>query len=144
MPIIENASRFDIRTGFHMKVKPDTILIQISDMGCDQPTPIRKFNEIYQFFFDDVEIEDHASITDTHASLLAKILTVAHSKNQDIIVHCHAGICRSGAVVEAGIYVGFEPSPNRNRMANSLVKGKIVHQIRMQRELRTHRQFRYT
>jgi hypothetical protein len=43
----------------------------------------------------------------------------------NVVVHCHAGICRSGAVCELGVMMGFNDC-ERFRMPNLLVKHKMM------------------
>ena len=66
------------------------------------------YDKIHQFIFDDVEDESNPeAITDLQAEEIAAILVTAYGKGSNIICHCHAGICRSGAVVEVGLMLGF-------------------------------------
>jgi len=46
----------------------------------------------------------------------------------NVIVHCAAGICRSGAVVEAGVVLGFDDTQTM-RIPNTLVKTSILEQL---------------
>jgi protein-tyrosine phosphatase len=43
----------------------------------------------------------------------------------NVVVHCHAGICRSGAVVEVASMMGFTPA-DRLRIPNMRVKHKMM------------------
>ena len=42
-----------------------------------------------------------------------------------VVVHCHAGVCRSGAVVEVGVMMGFDDT-EVFRSPNLLVKHKMM------------------
>lgn len=130
MPFIQNVSLDAVRKGHHMAVNPKTILIQIVDTDMDFPKPLYNFAEVYQFKFLDVEDEEHyqGAITDQQASNLATILIEAYKSNKDVIVHCVAGICRSGAVVEVGTMLGFQ-DPEIYRCPNLLVKSKLMKQL---------------
>ena len=130
MPFIQNVSLDDVRKGHHIAVNPKTILIQIVDTDMDFPKPLYNFAEVYQFKFLDVEDEEHyqCAITDQQASDLATILLEAYKSNKDVIVHCVAGICRSGAVVEVGTMLGFQ-DPEIYRCPNLLVKSKLMKQL---------------
>jgi predicted protein tyrosine phosphatase len=44
------------------------------------------------------------------------------------VVHCAAGICRSGAVVEVAVMMGFVDT-NMHRIPNSMVKYKLMQQL---------------
>ena len=46
----------------------------------------------------------------------------------NVLVHCHAGICRSGAVVEVGSMIGFTPT-ERYRQPNLRVKRKMMKEL---------------
>lgn len=130
MPFIQNVSLDAVRKGHHMAVKPKTILIQIVDTDMDFPKPLYNFAEVYQFKFLDIEDEDHYkdAITNQQASDIATILLEAYKSNKDVIVHCVAGICRSGAVVEVGTMLGFQ-DPEIYRCPNLLVKSKLMKQL---------------
>ena len=43
----------------------------------------------------------------------------------NVIVHCHAGVCRSGAVCEVGVILGFEDT-DAFRSPNLLVKHRMM------------------
>ena len=45
--------------------------------------------------------------------------------NRNVLVHCHAGICRSGAVVEVGTMLGFTAT-ERFRQPNLRVKHRMM------------------
>lgn len=144
---IENVSRDDIIKGNHSDPS-NAILIQISDPGVSHPTPKKKFKEVYQLNFLDADESDVTGeisskrfpwdppslftcnyedlITPTQAEYLCKILTSAIDDKHDVIVHCHAGVCRSGAVVEVGAILGFEPTNRRHRIPNTMVKRRMM------------------
>ena len=44
---------------------------------------------------------------------------------QSVVVHCHAGLCRSGAVVECGVILGFADTGTK-RIPNTTVKKMIT------------------
>lgn len=132
---IENVSRRDIVCGFHMQPNEKTVLIQITETTF--PTPKYKFNEVHQFFFDDVENESESNaITDDQAKAIALVLQDCVRNGKDVIVHCQAGLCRSGAVAEVGIILGMNP-PDRNRIPNTLVKQKLLKALNMQVDAET-------
>ena len=43
----------------------------------------------------------------------------------NVVVHCYAGICRSGAVCEVGVMMGFNDT-ERFRSPNLLVKHRMM------------------
>ena len=138
---IENVSRDDIIKGNHSD-SSNAILIQISDPGVGHPFPKKKFKEVYQLKFLDADESDVTNdtwessvlykcgyedlITPTQAEYLCKILTSAIDDKHDVIVHCHAGVCRSGAVVEVGAILGFEPTNRKHRIPNMMVKRRMM------------------
>lgn len=115
MPKIQNVSRACIEAGCHLPTNQGNgaILIQISDPDVEHPIPFRYFERTYQFKFLDIE-ESTACINPAwrpgrnDAYAIASILLWALDNHKDVVVHCHAGICRSGAVAEAGEMLGFE------------------------------------
>ena len=133
---IENVSRFDISTGFHADAGENSMLIQIVDFFDTFPTPKYNFKETLQFKFDDIEDEGPTSCTNEQAKEIAQALLRAKEQHMNVIVHCFAGLCRSGAVAEVGIMLGFNP-PDRIRLPNTLVKGKILKALGMKIDERT-------
>lgn len=125
---IQNVSMADIVKGHHNLPDHRTVLIQIQDFGTWQfaiPKYKDDFVAIHQFKFDDIEDDNSVSIQDEQAEQLVSILRQAMNDGHNVIVHCHAGICRSGAVAEIGIMMGFD-EPDRHRIPNLLVKRKIM------------------
>ena len=126
---IENVSRSDVRLGHHSDLGENVMLIQISDPPGDHPTPHHKFKEVHQFDFLDAEDEDGFDedfmISDEQAAELVRLLQHALDKSMNVLVHCHAGICRSGAVTEVGTMMGFTAT-ERFRQPNLRVKYKMM------------------
>lgn len=128
----ENISRMDAKQGWHMDVYNKTFLIQISDVGYNNP--IAKYEDHFvdriQLNFDDTEDENEVhAINDAQAEMIAEFLQKAKRRNANVIVHCHAGICRSGAVVEAAMSIGYSDVEGRQRIPNSLVKRKVMQHL---------------
>lgn len=136
MPWIENVAADDIPKAFHHDAGPNSMLIQIMDTCPSRwPQPKFKFKEIHQFEFLDVEeddfvLEPEMKITDAQAEELARLLKHALDNNMNVVVHCVAGICRSGAVVEVGVMMGFTDT-EKFRSPNLLVKHKIMKALGM-------------
>lgn len=129
-PFIQNVSRFDIEAGNHAPTSAEhTALIQISDIGREQPTPNGKFIAKYQLVFDDIEEsvgpDGEIGISDEQATYIAEIIRRAWDNDWDIIVHCHAGLCRSGGVAQAAEAFGFAPG-GREQVPNLRVKHKVM------------------
>ena len=126
---IENVSKSDIILGHHMDPGSNAMLIQIMDPAEGFPTPKYKFKEVHQFEFLDVEdkdgFPDECKISDEQAIEIVRLLKHALDKSMNVIVHCHAGICRSGAVVEVATMIGFTAT-DRYRQPNLRVKHKMM------------------
>lgn len=126
---IENVSRDDIKNGWHSDLGPNCILIQIGDPGSEFPVPKHTFLNSFRFEFLDAEdsddFPDETKISDDQAHDLVSILDMAMKQGFNVIVHCHAGICRSGAVVEVGTMMGFTAT-ERYRQPNLRVKHKMM------------------
>ena len=126
---IENVARDDIRHGWHYDCGDNSMLIQISDPPGNHPTPKRKFKEVHQFDFLDAEdadgFDDDFKISDEQAAELVRLLKHALSNSMNVLVHCHAGICRSGAVTEVGTMMGFTAT-DRFRQPNLRVKHRML------------------
>lgn len=125
-----NISMDSAKRGFWVNVaQENAIYIQITDPCCEFEPMKNNFAEIHRFEFldDDLEGEGHEfSITDEQAEELAKILRRANDEKRHVIVSCHAGLCRSGAVTEIMNRVfGYEPGPSV-RSPNQLVMKKVM------------------
>ena len=133
MPLIENVSMEDVRKGTHTDMGENAMLIQITDPAYYPPIPKQDFRIITQFEFLDAEDEDIEKygydegflISDEQAEELIEFLDWALEKDMNVIVHCHAGVCRSGAVVEVASMMGFTPT-DRFRQPNLRVKNKLM------------------
>ncbi len=130
MPWIQNCAADDIPKGFHVAVGDNAMLIQITDPASWRPTPKHQFKEVHHFEFLDVEANDHVDdeemrCSQEQANELVRLLQHALDNRMDVIVHCFAGICRSGAVCEVGVMMGFQDT-ERFRMPNLLVKHRMM------------------
>ena len=129
MPWIQNVALSDIPKGHHVRVGENSMLIQIVDPAMEFPTPKHTFKEVHQFEFLDLERDDkygdEFKVTDEHAEQLVKLLQHAFDNRMDVVVHCVAGVCRSGAVCEVGVMMGFDDT-EVYRSPNMLVKHKMM------------------
>ena len=129
MPWIENVSLADIPKGRHHNAGENSMLIQIVDPLMEFPTPMHKFKETHCFEFLDLEKDDahgeEFKITDAQAESLVKLLQHAFANRMNVVVHCVAGVCRSGAVCEVGVMMGFNDT-EAFRSPNLLVKHKMM------------------
>jgi hypothetical protein len=128
-PWIQNVAYADIPKGHHVAVGENSMLIQIVDPAMEFPTPRHKFKEVHQFEFLDLERDDkwgeEFKVTDTQAEQLVRLLQHALDNRMDVVVHCVAGVCRSGAVCEVGVMMGFRDT-EAYRSPNLMVKHKMM------------------
>lgn len=134
MPWIQNVSMKDIKTGQHIEAGENSMLIQIVDPAHEFPAPLKKFKEVHQFEFLDIERDgltndgsgnwtdmSEFAVTEEQARQLVTLLRTALDNRMNVVVHCHAGVCRSGAVAEVGVMMGFDDAESF-RSPNLLVK----------------------
>jgi predicted protein tyrosine phosphatase len=130
MPWIENVAAADIPMRFHHEAGENSMLIQIMD-PCPTwwPTPAHDFKEVHRFEFMDVERNDNwpeeAKITAAQAEEIVRLLKHALQNRMNVVVHCMAGLCRSGAVAEVGVMMGFDDT-ERFRSPNLMVKHSLM------------------
>jgi predicted protein tyrosine phosphatase len=126
---IENVAASDVSTGFHYDAGPNAMLISITDPAGWKPKRKHDFKEVHEFEFLDAEDGDdfpeEAMISDEQAEQIVSLLNHALEKRMNVVVHCYAGICRSGAVVEVATMMGFTPT-DRYRQPNLRVKKKMM------------------
>ena len=135
-PWIENISLDDVRKGYHYDPGFNSMLIQIVDPGMEFPKPKYEFRRTRQFFFLDVEDNEpdgaiySCAITNEDAKGIAAALQEAWNEGMNVIVHCHMGVSRSGAVAEVGTMLGFRDT-EKFRVPNLMVKKKLMEQLGM-------------
>ncbi len=129
-PWIQNVSLSDVKKGHHIDAGINSMLIQIVDPDMEFPTTSYQFREVHQFEFLDLEksddcINDDWKISDAQAEQLVQLLQRAFDDRMNVVVHCVAGVCRSGAVCEVGVMMGFRDT-EVFRSPNLLVKHKMM------------------
>lgn len=129
-PWIQNVSLSDIKKGFHIDAGFNSMLIQIVDPDMEFPEPRHQFRETHQFKFLDVEEKDQVldevmRCSQEQANELVRLLQHAFENRMNVVVHCHAGVCRSGAVCEIGVMLGFRDT-EAFRSPNLLVKHRMM------------------
>ncbi len=134
-PWIQNVSLSDVKKGHHIDAGINSMLIQIVDPAMEFPVPSYNFKETHQFEFLDLEktddpINDDWKITDAQAEQLVALLQRAFENRMNVVVHCVAGVCRSGAVAEVGVMMGFRDT-EKFRVPNRMVKKKVMEQLGM-------------
>ena len=130
MPWIENVAAVDVPMRFHHEAGENSMLIQIMDPASSWwPNPAHDFKETHRFEFLDAEdrdgFPDETKISDVQAQEIVDLLKHALDNNMNVIVHCMAGLCRSGAVAEVGVMMGFGDT-ERTRIPNIRVKHRMM------------------
>jgi predicted protein tyrosine phosphatase len=129
---IENISFTAAELGEFPDPGENSVLIQIMDCANCYPTVPHKFKLVKQFSFCDVESKQDLAwdfrISELQVQELADTLLEAKEKKMNVIVHCIAGLCRSGAVTEVGLMMGFEGGKNP-RMPNTYVKRELMKKL---------------
>jgi predicted protein tyrosine phosphatase len=122
---IENVAAIDIKNGYHFDAGSNSMLIQIADPAGWFPMPKHTFQEIHKFEFLDAEDDDgfpeETKISRDQAVQIISLLRRAVDNRMNVVVHCTAGICRSGAVCEAGIVLELADT-GKFRLPNLRVK----------------------
>lgn len=122
-----------VLAGKHHDPGPDGVLIQLGDPACFFPEPKFPFKHRHQFEFLDADeytqnVPDEAKITMSQAEEIYKILQDALDNKRNVVVHCSAGICRSGAVADVGEMMGFDYAGSY-KQPNLLVKHSLMRVI---------------
>ena len=142
-PFIQNDSRRCIELGNHLigrqnysinslstTVLQDTVLISISDPAQEPPIPYYSFKtSLYLNFLDLEENQlpeaEEFKIAYEDAEKIIKFLQDALDNDYNVVVHCTAGVCRSGAVAEVGTMMGFRET-GAYRQPNLMVKRYLM------------------
>lgn len=108
------------------------MLIQIVDYELEFPVPLREFKEVHKFEFMDMEDSDNKpdeiKLSQTQASEIVGLLKRALENSMNVIVHCVAGVCRSGAVADVGVMIGFDDTETY-RSPNLRVKHMMMREL---------------
>lgn len=134
---IENVAAADIPRAFHYDPGANSMLISICDPAGWRPEARYPFLERHDFEFLDLEDQDLAKNPDWEPAMISQqqardlvmLLRRAMDHGMNVIVHCTAGVCRSGAVAEVGVIMGFEDA-ERFRIPNSRVKRLMLAALR--------------
>ena len=108
------------------------MLISIRDPGSEAPIPLKDFKQMHCFEFLDVEdadnFEEEVKCSPEDAAAIVELLKYALENRMNVVVHCFAGICRSGAVAEVGVMMGFD-DVGRWRSPNLCVKRLMMEHL---------------
>ena len=131
VPFIQNISMADAITGVHRDPGENAMLIRILDVeDWNAAEPAHAFRDVRVFRFDDLTADwaDPARFArrgprQEHADDLLLALFDADKLGMNVIVHCRAGVARSGAVSLVGELVfKFDPVGSRRNPNSSLVQ----------------------
>ena len=129
MPWIENVAAIDVTKRHHHEAGENSMLISITDPAGWRPEAMHSFKERHDFEFldaeDDGRFPEECLISDAQAQEIVRLLQHAQATNMNVVVHCTAGLCRSGAVAEVGVMMGFGDT-ERTRIPNIRVKHKMM------------------
>ena len=104
-------------------------LISITDRHGEDANVWFPFERILYMKFDDVSDQRNRNSIDGQQSLeIANFIAEARCQQKNVWANCHAGICRSGAVVSLMIDLGWEDAKNPGspgRIPNTLVYNEI-------------------
>lgn len=103
-------------------------LISIRDIGAPIKEIVLPISNVLHLAFEDIAMEIDGVITDTQAKLIADFIKEAREKKLNVWANCHAGVSRSGAIVELLSQLGWEINENirsRSRVPNHLVFNKL-------------------
>jgi len=71
---------------------------------------------------------ERGGFTLEQAEQIASVLTTALNDEVDVVVHCVAGLCGSGAVAEVGVMMGFIDA-HAVRQPNIRVKSMLINTL---------------
>jgi len=127
MPWIENVAAIDVTKRHHHEAGENSMLISITDPAGWRPEAMHSFKERHNFEFLDADsgFPEECLISDAQAAEIVSLLQHAQANNMNVVVHCTAGLCRSGAVAEVGVMMGFGDT-ERTRIPNIRVKHKMM------------------
>lgn len=129
MPWIENVAAVDVTHRHHHDAGANSMLISIADPAGWRPEAKHEFRERHDFEFLDAEDGDRfpeeCLVSDAQAQEIVRLLQHALANNMNVVVHCMAGLCRSGAVAEVGVMMGFADC-ERTRIPNIRVKHRMM------------------
>ena len=124
-----NWSRFQVEQGVPYQIGARDWLISISDVDTPRAVIADNFDRVLFLKFDDAEREtDGTLMSEAQAKEIAAFIREADAKGFNVWANCHAGMCRSGAVVEVlgmlGWQIADDYSPERipNRHVFNLLR----------------------
>lgn len=141
MPWIDHISYEDVKAANHpLEFGKDHLLIQLMTDGWSFPEPLAKddFTLIRQYYVNDTDFDPKCrgmiAITEDVAKLIADDLQMCLDRDINVVVHCAAGVSRSGAVAEVAADMGFRDigkEQGKWRRPNLTIKKALQKQLGM-------------
>lgn len=113
---------------FPYTVTPEDWLISITNSCGDDAKVQAPFGRVLFLQFNDTDEVGKGEIHNDQAAEIANFIKAAREQQKNVWVNCHAGICRSGAVVSLLIDLGWESAESYlspGRIPNHLVYDKV-------------------
>lgn len=113
---------------FPFKTSDADWLISITDSNGDDVEVEYRFDQVLFMKFNDTDKVGCGEITNDQAAEIARFIKAAREQQKNVWVNCHAGICRSGAIVSLLIDLGWEyadSDQSPGRIPNHLVYDKV-------------------
>ena len=108
---------------------PDSWIISIANPN-GAVSKLKGYPSLLQAVFHDISEPQPGfrAISDEDAECIASFIQRAKEENKNLYVHCSVGVCRSGAIVEVLLALGWEIDPKclcPERKPNMLVYDKV-------------------
>ena len=113
---------------FPFPVTDDDWLVSITDSNGDDVKVECRFGRVLFLQFNDTDKVGKGEITNDQALQIATFIKEARDLKKNVWANCHAGICRSGAVVSLLVDLGWEyadSAESPGRIPNHLVYDKV-------------------
>lgn len=126
--IINNVCRKTVEDFPFQTDRRDWLISVFSSSG-KPVSPSTEFGRVLSLQFDDVEEADEGKVIseDQAAEIAAFVASAEQEGVKTLWVHCDAGICRSGAIVEACLVKGHQTDEevSNGRVPNRMVFTKV-------------------
>lgn len=113
---------------FPFRTTEDDWLVSITDFDGEDLKVEYRFDRVLYMKFNDTDKVGKGEITDDQAQEIANFIKEARDLKKNVWANCHAGICRSGAIVSLLIDLGWEyadSDESPGRIPNHLVYDKV-------------------
>lgn len=125
MRFTANFSRACIERGIPFAIEPNHWLISIADKDAEPAAVVNPFDRILFLHFDDEEDSHNPNaMTEKDLADIVSFINEARQHDASVWVNCHAGICRSGAIVEVLEMLGWTVADHW--MVNKRIPNRLV------------------